>query len=262
MHNPKFKKAIDRCVECVSLCNHAAISALEGDNVQEMRKCIRISLECAIFCRVAAELLSLDSRFSKTICSIVADVCNACAAECEQHNNSGEWALCAEYCRACANELMGVYQMMLADEQAMPQEQLLNGNAGEIKKEECVAVARASAELITLSSEYAQRISALNVRISEAFVQETVVRTNEEIEHLKAAAKVAADAHQELLEEQGLVPEAAEKETKRKKKSYHSSALYAASMWRRPSARFTSHIKGDIQGSSDLANTGPIPYYE
>ena len=58
-----------------------------------------------------AELLSLDSAYAKDICQLCAEMCNACANECDKHAAMGmeHCKECAAACRQCANEAMKVY---------------------------------------------------------------------------------------------------------------------------------------------------------
>jgi hypothetical protein len=47
--------------------------------------------------------MSMDSRFAKQFCSLYADICEACARECERHRVD-HCQKCAQTCRACADE--------------------------------------------------------------------------------------------------------------------------------------------------------------
>lgn len=59
-----------------------------------MADCIRLDLDCADACRLAAVWVERRSRFVREICLLCAAVCEACAAECARHD--------AEHCKACA----------------------------------------------------------------------------------------------------------------------------------------------------------------
>lgn len=101
MVNEKYIDCIDACQECAFVCNQCATGCLLENNVQELAKCIQLNFECAAICRSAAEIMSLGSTFSERICEICADICSACASECEKHEI--EHCLdCADVCRECA----------------------------------------------------------------------------------------------------------------------------------------------------------------
>ena len=68
-----------------------------------MATCAQINRECASICWTSASLMSIDSRFAKQFCNLCADICEACARECERHRVDH----CQKYwqtCRACADE--------------------------------------------------------------------------------------------------------------------------------------------------------------
>ena len=69
-----------------------------------MARCIQLDLECAAICRSAAELMSLGSEHAHQLCAVYADICDACAAECEKHSHLEHCKQCAEACRRCAEE--------------------------------------------------------------------------------------------------------------------------------------------------------------
>lgn len=68
-----------------------------------MARCIELDLQCAAICRSAAELMSLDSEFSKQMCKVCAEACRACAEECSKHDEE-HCRKCAEECIRCAEE--------------------------------------------------------------------------------------------------------------------------------------------------------------
>jgi hypothetical protein len=60
-------------------------------------------MECAAMCYATAQLLSLGSSQVVQLCVLCADVCDACAAECEKHDND-HCRKCAKLCKECAKE--------------------------------------------------------------------------------------------------------------------------------------------------------------
>ncbi len=271
MTNQQFQKCIDACIECATACNHCAVSCLEEKEVQHLVKCIRLDLECAIICRAAAELMSLNSSYSKDVCQLCATICNDCAEICEQHANMGmeHCRECAEACRACAKETMEVYQNL--DKQDKETNQ---ASQQFVQHDECAAISRAAAELISLGSSYTKEITELNTTICDASAKEFEKHANMGMEHLKQHAAIATEAHQDMAtqdqktgdvnlnESQKNNEPAKDKNVVNKKKKKHSSALLAASLWRSPTGHSLLHVNRDVRGSSALANTGPFVSYE
>ena len=192
MTNQQFQKCIDACIECATTCNHCAVSCLEEKEVQHLVKCIRLDLECAVICRAAAELMSLDSRFSKEICKLCATICNDCAEICEQHANMGmeHCRECAEACRACAKETMEVYQNL--------EQETKEANQQFVYQDECAVISRAAAELISLGSSYTKEITELNTTICNASAEAFENHANTGMQHYKEHATIATEAHQYL----------------------------------------------------------------
>ena len=99
MIQTKFQSCIEACLKCVAICNQCAIACLNEDDVAHVKKYIQLDLECAAICQAAANVLSLDGKFSKEICKLCADIYNACAEECEKHAAMG-----MEHCKECAED--------------------------------------------------------------------------------------------------------------------------------------------------------------
>jgi hypothetical protein len=98
-----YQRCIDACVACVTACNYCASSCLKENNVASLAICIRLDLECASICKSAADLMSLGSNYANAACQVCADICLACAEECEKHEME-HCRKCAEACRSCAEE--------------------------------------------------------------------------------------------------------------------------------------------------------------
>jgi len=98
-----YRQCIDACQQCAAACDHCASACLKEENVNDMVKCVQLDMECAVMCRTAAQLMSLESEHANAICQLCADICNACAAECGKHDMD-HCRRCAEACHACAQE--------------------------------------------------------------------------------------------------------------------------------------------------------------
>ena len=99
----KYQRYIEACMDCAIACNHCASSCLNEDEINSLANCIRLDLECASVCITTAKLMSSDSEFSTHISRLCADICEACATECEKHEME-HCKKCAMACRYCAEQ--------------------------------------------------------------------------------------------------------------------------------------------------------------
>jgi len=102
MLNP-WQKCIEACYLCAAACDHCAASCLEEENLDMMRNCIRMDMQCASICRAAAQFMALNSESAKTLCKLCADICQQCGDECGKHEHDHCQA-CAKACRHCAEQ--------------------------------------------------------------------------------------------------------------------------------------------------------------
>lgn len=91
--------------KCANACDHCAASCLQESHVEKMVVCILLDMECSTMCKAAAKLLQLGSDHSNAACQLCADICIACANECEKHDNE-HCRKCAATCRDCAEQCM------------------------------------------------------------------------------------------------------------------------------------------------------------
>src|SRR5690606_29415499 len=103
MTHQLYQACIDACTACAVACDHCAASCLQEEGVQMMAKCIRLDMDCAQICRLAAAYMARDSQFARDICRLCAQVCDACARECASHD-ADHCQACARACWRCAQE--------------------------------------------------------------------------------------------------------------------------------------------------------------
>ncbi len=82
MAHEQFQSCIDECYSCAAACDHCAASCLFEQDVQKMAKCIRLDLDCAQMCRLAASYMGRGSEFASPVCNACAEICDACGEEC------------------------------------------------------------------------------------------------------------------------------------------------------------------------------------
>lgn len=110
MVNQQYRSCIEACYECADASDRCAVACLAESNAAKMARCIRLTLDCAQICRLAAAYMARDSEMVDVIWEICAQVCDTCAEECGQHANE-HCKHCAEACRHCADEC----RMLIAD---------------------------------------------------------------------------------------------------------------------------------------------------
>ena len=101
------KKTIEACLKSAALCNHCAASCLQESDTKMMVNCIQLDMECAALCYATAQLLSFGSKNAKDLAKICAAACEACAAECEKHENV-HCKECAAACIECKEACLSV----------------------------------------------------------------------------------------------------------------------------------------------------------
>nr|MDQ3342689.1 four-helix bundle copper-binding protein [Actinomycetota bacterium] len=103
------------CFDCAQACSACADACLGEDMVAELRKCIRLDLDCADVCAATGRVLSRQTAYDPTITTAVltacAAACKACGDECASHAEMHDHCqVCAEACRRCeqaCNALLG-----------------------------------------------------------------------------------------------------------------------------------------------------------
>ena len=97
---------IDACLACGQTCESCADACLSEDDVAELRKCVRLNLDCGDICvatwRVVTRQTEYDAPTSKSQLEACRGACATCAEECERHAEHHEHCrICAEACRSC-----------------------------------------------------------------------------------------------------------------------------------------------------------------
>ena len=97
---------IDECYACSQACTACADACLAEEDVAELRRCIRLNLDCADVCAAAGAVLTRQTETEPALVAklleVCRDACRRCAEECEQHAEHHRHCFeCAEACRAC-----------------------------------------------------------------------------------------------------------------------------------------------------------------
>ncbi len=100
-----FQECVDACVDCELACISCADACLAEQQLDMLRRCVRLDLDCAEICGTSARLLarvvSSDFGVLKSLLKACAQACDACAAECERHAHHAHCGACAKACRTC-----------------------------------------------------------------------------------------------------------------------------------------------------------------
>lgn len=89
MPHAEFQSCIDACNACALACDHCAAACLNEKDVKAMARCIRLDLDCAAVCRLAAEYMSRGSELAGAICETCAQECCKMAAAHPAPSRSG-----------------------------------------------------------------------------------------------------------------------------------------------------------------------------
>lgn len=110
-------RCIEACVECAQTCESCADACLSEDDVAELRKCIRLDLDCGDICdatgRVITRQTEYDASVSKAQLEACRNACATCAEECERHAEHHEHCrICAVACRRCEESCASLLDSM------------------------------------------------------------------------------------------------------------------------------------------------------
>jgi hypothetical protein len=102
MNHDQNQGLIDALAKCGAECNHCAIACLDEQDVKILARCIKLDIDCAEICILASSYVSRGSEHAQHILNECAEICEACAGECEKHSHMEHCRRCAEVCRTCA----------------------------------------------------------------------------------------------------------------------------------------------------------------
>jgi hypothetical protein len=93
-------------LRCAQSCTSCADACLSEDSVAELRRCVRLDLDCADICETTGRVLTRQTEYdaptSKALLAACGEACRTCAEECERHAEHHEHCrICAEACRRC-----------------------------------------------------------------------------------------------------------------------------------------------------------------
>jgi hypothetical protein len=95
------------CAECEATCIGCADACSNEEDVEPLRRCIRLNADCADICAATARLLSRapggDPKLLRALVEACARAAATCGGECERHaSEHAHCRRCAAVCRDCA----------------------------------------------------------------------------------------------------------------------------------------------------------------
>lgn len=108
MAHEQNKELLEALTNCAAECNHCAIACLAEQDSKMLERCIKLDLDCAEICQVAASFVARGSEHMQHLLKECVEICEACAQECEKHAPHGmeHCRQCAEACHRCAEACM------------------------------------------------------------------------------------------------------------------------------------------------------------
>lgn len=99
----EMQQCIEECTRCHAICLQTVGHCLELGGKHADPAHIRLPLDCAEICQTSANFMLRGSDLHQRTCAVCAEVCRACADDCERLAGSDKMMQeCAEQCRRCA----------------------------------------------------------------------------------------------------------------------------------------------------------------
>jgi hypothetical protein len=77
LQNQKYQGCTDACNNCAASCELCATECLREENVKMLTKCVQLCHDTANISWTASQFMSADSDYSKNVCLLCAEICDA-----------------------------------------------------------------------------------------------------------------------------------------------------------------------------------------
>jgi len=95
-----MQDCIEACSYCHQVCLQTAMNhCLEAGGKHVEADHFKLMISCAEICQASVNFQLINSPFHRRLCALCADVCEACALDCEK---VGGMDKCVTACKACA----------------------------------------------------------------------------------------------------------------------------------------------------------------
>lgn len=108
-----LQQSVTEALTCHRICEETITHCLYTGGPHAEPDHVRLLMDCADICRVAADFLVRGSQFTASIAALCADICEACAAGCEHFHDDAQMVSCAQACRRCAQACRQVANAVL-----------------------------------------------------------------------------------------------------------------------------------------------------
>lgn len=109
----KNGELINALANCQVACENCYRACFDEPNIKKLEKCIRLDRDCADMCSLTMSFLARNSSEAETVVRTCAEICAACAEECEKHDHV-HCKECADTCGDCEESCLA-YLNKLAD---------------------------------------------------------------------------------------------------------------------------------------------------
>ena len=105
-YSEPLAECVINCHACAEACTVCADACLAEPRVEELRQCIRRTLDCADICSTMAAIASRRTGDNLSVIRSMLEscalACHLCAEECVRHGDRHDHCrICAEACRDC-----------------------------------------------------------------------------------------------------------------------------------------------------------------
>jgi len=119
VHIKSLAHCIEVCLQCAASCTACADECLDEPELANMRRCIRMNIDCADIVSVIARLLSRrgepELSALRAVLEAGTSIATQCAAETLKHAGAYEYCkLTSEICSLCARECEEALSMLCA----------------------------------------------------------------------------------------------------------------------------------------------------
>lgn len=113
--NDRLSEAAHHIAACSQVCTSCADACLAEPMVADLRRCIRLNLDCADVCAATSHVLvrqtETDASLVQALLNACITACRLCAEECSRHAAMHEHCrICADHCRRCVELCEGVLE--------------------------------------------------------------------------------------------------------------------------------------------------------
>lgn len=109
--NPQLDECIRLCLDCARVCTETMAYCHEMGGAHVQPEHIKLLADCEEICQLSAHFMLRGSEFHTQTCGVCAEVCESCAAGCEQFDDDATMAACVEACRRCAESCRAMSRM-------------------------------------------------------------------------------------------------------------------------------------------------------